>query len=292
MAGTITRREFVYGMAAGVAALAGLGLTGCGAGSASAEQATSTAATTSEPIRVGSEVSFAPYEWVTTTPSDTTVAIENQSGSYADGYDVFWMRKIAKGLGRDVVVVNMSFGGLISALNAGQVDMVISGLADTEARKESVAFSTAYKSERDSYGVMVRQDSAYASATTLSDFAGASVLGQKSSPLNDVIDQMPGVNHLSPVEHVPEQLTQLENGTCDVITVAIENAPGYLKTYPDLKLITFPAGQGFDPGFDGTCVALRKDDADTLEKVNQIIGSVSQEDNDAEWAAATERQPA
>ncbi|MCI2172934.1 MAG: transporter substrate-binding domain-containing protein [Atopobiaceae bacterium] len=281
---------------AAMAAVAGLSivggtLSGCG-GTAQAAGTSQAATDSSEPIRVGSEVAFAPYEWVTSSSSDTTVPIQNQSGSYADGYDVFWMRKIGEALGRDVVVVNMSFGGLISALNQGQVDMVISGMADTAERRESVAFSDAYKSEKDNYGLMVRSDSVYANGTTINDFAGASVLGQKSSPLDTVIDQIPGVNHMTPVEHVPEQLTQLENGTVDAITVSLDNTPGYLETYPDLKVIRFPEGQGLDPGFDGTCVALRKEDTDLLAQVNEVIASVSAEDNAAEFQSATDRQPA
>jgi ABC-type amino acid transport substrate-binding protein len=286
-AAVLTRRQFLGASALG-AALLGLGLVGCATSTDAASTTVSSTTTETSTLRIGSEVAYAPYEWQTSTESDTTVPIDG--GGYADGFDVAWMKLIGERLGRDVLVVNMSFGGLIDALNQGVVDMVISGMGNTPERQESVAFSDTY--HKGTYGLMLKADSAYASGTTLADFSGASVLGQKDTQLDAVIDQIPGVNHLTPVEHVPDQLSRLEAGACDAIVVNVENADGYLAKYPDLKLVTFPDGEGLIPNFDGACVALRKDDTDTLAKVNEVIDGVSQDVRDQMWSDASARQPA
>lgn len=139
---------------------------------------------------------------------------------------------------------------------------------------------------------MVKSDSTYANATTLSDFSGAAVVGQKDTQLDAVIDQIPNAKHLTPVEHVPDELSELEAGACDAAVVNVENSDVYLQEYPDFKLITFPEGEGLKPNFDGACVALRLDDTDTLDKVNDVIDGVSQDENDQMWDDAKDRAPA
>ena len=298
----LSRRQFVKGTAL-ASFLAGLGLVGCNsapapdagsaegsAGSAEGSAAEGSAAEGSAAaggqLLIGSEIAFAPYEWLESEESEYTLPVEG--GGFCDGYDVQWAKLIAEALGKEPVFVNMSFGGLIEALNNGRVDMIISGMGDTEERRKSVAFSEPYK--RDGYGLIVLADGPYGNATELADFAGASVLGQKSSPLDFCIDQIPDVVHLDPVEHVPEMLSRLAEGTCDAITCALENTPGYLETYPEFKVIN-PQNPALDPGFTGSCVAVRLDDTETLAVVNEVIAGVSESENQAMWDAAESRQP-
>lgn len=284
----LTRRQFMKG----AGALFALGLAACGGSGSGGEAGDEGSEAGSAPARdagtlyIGSEIAFAPYEWLADKETEFTLPVEG--GGFCDGYDVQWAKLIGEALGKDPVFVNMSFGGLIEALNNERVDMIISGMGDTEERRKSVAFSDPYK--RDGYGLIVRKDGPYADATELADFAGASVLGQKSSPLDFVIDQIPDVVHLDPVEHVPEMLSRLSEGTCDAITCALENTPGYLETYPEFMVIN-PQNPPLDPGFTGSCVAVRLDDTETLDIVNQVIAGVSEEENQAMWDAAMERQP-
>ena len=187
------------------------------------------------------------------------------------------------------MVVKLAWSGLIEALNQGQIDMIIAGMADTEERRQSINFSEPYKTTE--YGLMVNGDSEYAGATSLSDFAGASVLGQKDTMLDTVIDQIEGVNHLPAVDSVPNQIARLEQRTCDAIVVNMENTPGYLATNPSFRVIEFADGEGFTLGFRGSCVGLRKDDTELLDQVNAALAELSEEDRADILAAANERQP-
>ena len=80
-------------------------------------------------IVVGMECAYAPYNWTTTTPSSTTVPIVNNPGSYADGYDVQIAKIIADYLGVALEIKAIEWDGLIPALEAGEIDMIIAGMS-------------------------------------------------------------------------------------------------------------------------------------------------------------------
>ncbi len=258
-------------------------LAGCSSGSGSTasttSQAESTSTTTSErkTYRVGMECAYAPNNWQESEATDTNLPIENLSGFYAEGYDVQIAKKIGEYLDADIVIVKMAFDGLIEALNQGQIDMIIAGMADTEERKQSVAFSNTYNVKTTQYCLLVQKDGAYADATSLEDFAGASVLGQKGTRYDTVIDQIEGVNHLPAVDSVANMLSRLEAGTADALVVDTGTAESYLSAYPQFSIVYFEDGKGFNIGFQGACVGMRLTDTDLVEQVNEALDTIDLE---------------
>ena len=240
-------------------------------------------------LRVGMECAYAPSNWQESVETATNVPVENVPGAYAEGYDVQIARIIADYLGLELVIVKMDWDGLIEALNQGQIDAIIAGMADTAARREAINFSDPYHSTV--YGMMVNSGSPFENATSIQDFAGASVLGQRDTMLDVVIDQIEGVNHLTAVASVPDMIARLNQGACDAITVNMESVPVYLAANPDFVAISFPDGQGFDLGFTGSCVGLRKSDDALLVLVNEALATVDQETRDAMWDTAVNNQP-
>ena len=103
------------------------------------------------------------------------------------------------------------------------------------------------------------------------------MLGQQGTALDDVIDQIEGVEHLSPVGSVPDMISRLQQGTCDAIVINEESAPA---TSPRIRfrLITFSEGNGFTLPAKGSCVGLRKSDTELLAQVNEILATI---DSDA-----------
>ena len=241
-------------------------------------------------LRVGMECAYAPNNWQDAEATDTNVPIENVPGAYAEGYDVQWARIIADYLGLELVIVKMDWDGLIPALNEGQIDAIIAGMMDTAQRREAINFSTPYHSTI--YGMMVNEGSPYENATSIQDFGGASVLGQKDTALDSVIDQIEGVNHLTAVSSIPDMIARLQQGACDAITVNVENAPAYMAANPGFRLITFAEEDGFELPAKGSCVGLRYDDTDLLTLVNEALATVDQEARDEMWATASEKAPA
>ena len=285
-----------------LAAAAVISLTGCRAsatapaGAASSSSSAASASASSDQkeykvLRVGMECAYAPDNWEESTKTDTNIEEENNPGFYAEGYGVQVAKYISDQVGAEMKVVKLSWDGLIEALNNGQIDMIIAGMADTEERKQSVNFSTTYNVKKTQYQIMLKSDSKYANATQLSDFSGASILGQKDTLLDTVIDQIPGVNHVSPVASVPNMIDRLNAGTVDGIVIDENSAQAYLQTYPDLKVVSFEDGKGFELGFTGACVGLRKSDTDLLDKVNAALASLDTETRQKMMDTATAKMP-
>lgn len=274
-----------------LAALMILALAACGGSAPAASQAPTAEASAADvkQFRVGMECAYAPSNWQEDTATDSNYPIENVPGAYAEGYDVQIAKHIADSLGCELVIVKLAWSGLIEALNQGQIDAIIAGMADTAERRESINFSDPYHVTE--YALMLLPDSQFVGGTTIHDFSGASILGQKDTKLDTVIDQMDGVNHLPPVDSVPNMISRLDQGTCDAIVINLENAPGYLALNPDYVVVEFAEGDGFDLGFNGSCVGLRKSDDALCQDINASLAEYSQEDFDQLWAWAVENQP-
>lgn len=86
--------------------------------------------TSGEPLRMGTNAAFPPFEYVESVEPV--------------GFDITVSQMIARDAGRKLVVVDMSFDSLIAALQSGSVDFVAAGMTATEERKQNVDFSEPY----------------------------------------------------------------------------------------------------------------------------------------------------
>jgi polar amino acid transport system substrate-binding protein len=80
---------------------------------------------------VGMEVEFFPFEYADTEGRPI-------------GFDVDLAKLAALELGVGIEIKDMEFSGLIPALQAGKVDMIISGMTRTTARAKTVSFTQPY----------------------------------------------------------------------------------------------------------------------------------------------------
>lgn len=87
-------------------------------------------------IIMGTNAEFPPFEFI----------VEEGKGVIGefDGIDVAIAKKIADKLGKELVVENMQFDGLIAAVKSGKVDFAAAGMTVKPERKESVDFSDTY----------------------------------------------------------------------------------------------------------------------------------------------------
>ena len=241
---------------------------------------------------VGMECAYAPFNWTQVEASDTAFLINNEEGTgYCDGYDVQIAKAIADELGQDLLVKKIAWEGLIDSLNNGEIDMIVAGMTDTAERRESVSFSTPYY--QSDLVLIVRNDSTYASATSLQDFNGATVVAQKGTFHDTVVDQIPSVNHMTPLGSFALLTNSVVNGEADAMVSEYPVALSIVGTNPDLKIITFVAGSGFETSFEDTTVsvAVRKDDTELLNTINTVLSNLDEETR-SEWMKdAIERQP-
>lgn len=240
-------------------------------------------------IVVGMECTYAPYNWSQPTASDTTVAIAD--GLYADGYDVQIAKLIAQSLGVTLEIKPIEWNGLIEALNAGTIDMVIAGMSPTEERKLSIDFSDTYF---DSNLVMVvKKDSTYASATKIADFAGAKITGQLNTFHYAVIDQIEGVSKQAPMEDFAGLIQSLKSGAVDGYVCEKPGAVSAVTSNTDFTFIEFAPADGFtcDPAESSISVGVRHGSSLTAE-INRTLATLTKEQKEAMMDAAIARQPA
>ena len=80
-------------------------------------------------LRIGTNADFAPFEF------------QDVGGKEYQGFDMDLIRAVGKELGYEVEIQNIGFDGLIPALEAKNIDVIISGVTINEERKAKVLFS-------------------------------------------------------------------------------------------------------------------------------------------------------
>ena len=243
-------------------------------------------------LRVGMEAAYPPYNWQVQEESEFTIPIDNVDGAFADGYDVQAAKIIAEGLGMDAVAVKLSFDGLIDALNNGQIDIVCAGMSVTPEREDSASFSDSYID--DDIVMITKSDSQWAGAKTFADLADAAIMGQAATMYDDVIEQIveaePSVTHLTPAETVPMVVENLNSGAADIITYSMLSVPKLLETHPEFVELEM------DEKFEGSLMpdnaAIAKGQDAALEKINEIITGIPEDERQEMWNACMDRQPA
>lgn len=238
-------------------------------------------------LKVGMECNYAPFNWTQVEDSETAEPIS--SVDYCDGYDVVMAARIASELGMDVQIVKTDWDNLIPALNNNDIDLIIAGMTATPERAEAVNFTNPYYESQ--MVVVVRADSELTNITNIQELSGYNVLGQLNTLYDEIIDQIEGVNHLTPQESYPRMVLSLQTGEADAITAEMPVALGVVAANPDLAIVTFDGENGFIA--DTTVsIAARKSDTELLNKVQGVLDTISQDERNTMMQQATDRQPA
>ena len=222
-------------------------------------------------LRVGVECDYPPNNWEDGRSTNFNIPLLNNEGFYADGYDVQIAKLAAKSIGAKLEVKKIAWEDLIPALNNNEIDVIFSGMLDTSARRKLIDFTESYEDRLTIYAICVRRNDKWSNAKTLEDFEGARFIGQVDTNLDTAIDQIPGVIHLPPVESSNQMLDALLNNEADGIIsdhIIIQN---YIKTHPELKLISLPEGKTFVFDYTGVCAGVRKTDEKLKQELNIIF---------------------
>ena len=238
-------------------------------------------------LRVGMECDYAPFNWTQSADSDTAVPIS--SVDYADGYDVIIATKIAEAIGREVEIVKTDWDSLIPSLNAGAIDCIIAGMTETPDRAEVVSFTTPYYESQ--MVVIVRADSDLTNITDIQQLSGRKVLGQINTTYDEIIDQINGVEHLTPLDNYPRMILSLQSGEADAITAELPVANGVVAANPDLAIVTFDEGKGFVVD-TSVSIAVAKENEELLSQIQNALDQISEAERLEIMEAAVNRQPA
>ncbi|MBQ7241635.1 MAG: transporter substrate-binding domain-containing protein [Firmicutes bacterium] len=241
-------------------------------------------------LKVGLECNYPPFNWTQLDDSNGAVPIQGAAGQYAGGYDVEIAKKIADGLGMDLVIVKTEWDGLIPALQGDVIDVIIAGMSPTAERKETIDFTdNYYKSD---LVMVVKADSEYANATKLEDFSGAKITAQLNTFHYTVIDQIDGVVKEQAMTDFPAMRVALESGIID--GYVSERPEGVSATAANSNFAMVVFEDGFETSDDDTAIAagIKKGREDLVEGINGILAGISEEERTEIMDNAIVNQPA
>lgn len=222
-------------------------------------------------LEVGANVDFMPYEFYWTNP-DT-----NQEE--AAGFDMALAQGIADKLGVKLELKDQAFAGLVTALSAGEMDMVISGLAIKPERLEVVDFSDPYFSGEQ---IMLVRAEDYDSLKTVEDMAGKKVGAQLGSLQQGILEEQFGASEPVLLEKIHILALELDQGNIDGWLITDLVAKQYMAVYPGrFKISEVPVEYDSTAGIG---VAVPKGDNESLLKiVNEYIAEVKADGTFDAW---------
>lgn len=228
-----------------------------------------------ETLRVGMECNYAPYNWTQTEADENAIPLAG--GGYADGYDVRIAKRVADYLGMDLEIVKTEWDGLIMSVMSGAIDCIIAGMSPTQERMLTIDFTDSYYDS--DLVIVVRKDGGYAEATSLEDFAGATIVGQLNTFHDTVIDQIPDVKHATPMDTFPTMIVAVKAGSVDGYISERPGAESAIATNPELTYVVFDEGKGFetDPADTSIAVGVAKG-SELTAKINEALATISKEE--------------
>ncbi|SHK00813.1 transporter substrate-binding domain-containing protein [Desulforamulus aeronauticus] len=266
-------------------------LTGCGSSSSpepTKEPANEPAATKGGTFKIGLECGYAPFNWTQMDGSNGGVKIDGNA-EYAGGYDVEIAKKIAEGLGKELVIVKTEWDGLVPALTSGKIDAIIAGMSPTAERKQTIDFSDNYY--KSNLVMVVKKGGKYEGATAIQDFKGAKITAQLNTFHYSVIKQIEGVAQQPAMDNFPVMRVALESGIID--GYVSERPEGVSATAANDKFAMVEFKEGFNTSDDDTAIAVGVVKGSPLtEQINKILAGISEEERTSIMDTAIKNQPA
>ena len=225
---------------------------------------------------VGSEVTFAPYEFYYTDPET--------GEEYMAGFEMDLARGLADELGVVLDVRDQSFAGLITALRAGELDCIISGMAIKPDRMEVVDFSTPYYIGEQ---VMLVRAEDLEKYKTADDFAGLKIGAQLGSLQQGVAEEQFSQSETLLLDKVPLLMLELTQGNIEGVLCTDVVGKSYMTVYPGLAVSEVP----IDFTSSGVAVAVAKGDNEALlTAINDYIAKVTSNGEFDAWFATAMEQ--
>lgn len=259
-------------------------LTGCGSSETAApqdeqateaqaeEQPAAEASTLLEQIKakgklvVGTEAQYAPYEF------------KDLDANFV-GCDMWLAQQIADSLGVELEIVDMSFAGIIPAVQSGQVDLGIAAFTNTPERAEEIDFSDLYETSAQLLIVKTGNADTYSTKEAL---AGQKVGAQKGTIQSQLIQSALPDSELFELEKYPALALEVQNG--NIAGLVVDQAVGeslVSNSNGELEVSNFEFSA--EEASFGKSVVIAKGNEDLVAAVNEVVNKVT---SDGSYQAA------
>ena len=248
-------------VALGLVAVLAVGLVGCGNKSSDNSGGNQTALEQikkNKKLVVATSPDYPPFEFM----------VSENGKSKIVGADIDLAQKIADKLGVELELKAMNFDALVPALQAGKVDMVITGMTPNEKRKKAVDFSDIYFKGENAVIVNAKDAGKFTSEDQLKK---AKLGVQKGSTQETYVKDNLKVTNYKALVAVPDLIADMKNGNIDAVVLNSKVAGINVTKYDGIKVVeNLKLTSGGDE--EAMAVAIKKgDNADLIKLTNEVI---------------------
>ncbi len=223
-------------------------MAGCGS-KGSGSSGSKSAALSDGVLTVGTNAEFPPFEYV------------GDDGE-PDGFDMALIKAIGDELGVKVVIENMDFDSLVSAIGS-KTDVAIAGMTVTDERKQSVDFSEPYFDAVQHVLVPANSD-----ISSYDDLVGKTIGVQLGTTGDFLVEDIEGATAQQYTKAV-DAVNDLVNGRVDAVIVDSNPAGVFAKNFEG----TIKDLDGADFGFEveNYAIALPKGDSELKAAIDGAL---------------------
>ena len=248
-------------VALGLVAVLAVGLVGCGNKSSDNSGGNQTALEQikkNKKLVVATSPDYPPFEFM----------VSENGKSKIVGADIDLAQKIADKLGVELELKAMDFDAIVPALQAGKVDMVITGMTPNEKRKKAVDFSDIYFKGENAVIVNAKDAGKFTSEDQLKK---AKLGVQKGSTQETYVKDNLKVTNYKALVAVPDLIADMKNGNIDAVVLNSKVAGINVTKYDGIKVVeNLKLTSGGDE--EAMAVAIKKgDNADLIKLTNEVI---------------------
>ena len=200
---------------------------------------------------MGTNATFKPFEY--------------KEGGQVVGFDVDLAREIAKDLGAELKIEDMSFDGLLPALEGGRIDLAIAGMSVTTEREKNALFSEPYYQA--TQRIIVPEDSKIFNKSGL---IGKKIGVQLGTTGDILASEISGAKVIQ-FPAAPNVLQELASGRVDAVILDDAPATQYITAFTGLKILSAPIGN------ESYAIAMKKSNHTLKEKVDQTINRMKED---------------
>ena len=223
-------------------------------------------------LKIGTSAEYSPYEFHKVVDGEDKIV----------GFDDFMVQEMAKDMGVKVEYTDMDFDGLLGALQADKVDIVLAGMTPDETRKKSVDFSEIYYTNSN---VCIVSKGKEDSIKNSDDLKKLKVGVQKGTTQADYVTGDLGITDATQLKKMPDLMLELQNGKIDVIVTGKAVAEINVKNYKNIAIGNSTVG---DEVAETAAAAIKKSDDKVdntafLKSVNDTIARLDKEGKTDEY---------
>lgn len=242
--------------AMGMIGVMAFSLAGCGASSTTTEEKSGLAGYKEKgKIVVGMMAATPPYEFH---------SVENGKDEII-GSDIKLLDEVAKDLGVEYEIKDMDFDGLLVALQAGKIDMIVSAISPTEEREKNADFTDVYYKDR--HVMLVHKDN-LDKYTTNESLENAKIAAINSSVQAQIIQKEFPNAELKLLGKSTELAIDLATNKVDAVLVDRPTATLLAKNNPKIALTELL----YDDDTAGAAIAMPNGtDKEIMDTINKTI---------------------